>query len=181
MATSSDKKTPVKPAATKPAAAATAVKLEPERSNFKQLILGNLNFFGNMPDLGLKAVKPMTGNTRYEQLKCIGLNPNAGQLEAVVDIKQHFGYEGNACTNGSHEYVRFYVEHAGVCTTSDQCRSPRLISRGRFRSATPSLRASTNCENSVPIRICSKSEEFFPGTGSRRPISRTGYRPGATS
>src|SRR5260370_697176 len=123
MATSSDqKKTPVKPAVTKqpaavikqPAAATVAVKIEPERANFKKLILGNLNFFGNMPEIGLKPIKPMQGNTKFEQLKCIGLNPAAGQLEAVVDIKQHFGYEGNACTNGSHEYVRFYVEHGGV-------------------------------------------------------------------
>ena len=114
MATSSDKKTPVKPAATKQTAATTVAKLEAERTNFKQLILGNLNFFGNMPDLGLKAVKPMAGNTKYEQLTCIGLNPNAGQLEAVVDIKQHSGYETNACGLGSHEYVRFYVDHGGV-------------------------------------------------------------------
>jgi hypothetical protein len=115
MATSSDKKnTPVKPAVAKPPAGASVANLEPERANFKQLILGNLNFFGNMPEIGLKPVKPMAGNTKFEQLNCIGLNPAAGQLEAVVDIKEHFGYEGNACTNGSHEYVRFYVEHAGV-------------------------------------------------------------------
>ena len=79
------------------------------RTQFHSLVLGNPNYFGNMPDLGFKQVEVLKGNTTYEQLTCIGLNPDANRLEAVVNIKQSSGYGTNACGEGSTEYVRFFV------------------------------------------------------------------------
>ncbi|HEY9599494.1 MAG TPA: hypothetical protein V6D33_17670, partial [Cyanophyceae cyanobacterium] len=87
-------------------------RVEPTRQKFQALILRNPNYFGNMPELDYEPVEIMSGNTSYEQLMCIGLNPQANRLEAVVDIKQHFGYQSGACDEGSLEYVRFYVERA---------------------------------------------------------------------
>lgn len=84
------------------------------RVKFKSFLLGNPNYFGNLPDIGFEPVFPITTNTTYEQLECIGLHPTAEQLEAVVNIKRHNGYNGDACTDGSTEYVRFFVERAGV-------------------------------------------------------------------
>ena len=92
---------------------ATALHPE-ERVKFKSLVLGNPNYFGNMPELGFKAVQAMSVNMSYEELMCVGLQPDADKLTAVVNLKRHTGYEGNACGPGSREYVRFFVERSGV-------------------------------------------------------------------
>ncbi|MDD1750515.1 MAG: hypothetical protein LUO89_11650 [Methanothrix sp.] len=52
----------------------------------------------------------LRSNTFWEQLTCVGYNPNLSQLEAVVSIKQATGYSGNLCSNGSTEYVAFFVD-----------------------------------------------------------------------
>jgi hypothetical protein len=85
-------------------------RIEPERANFKSLILGNPNYFGTWPSVGAKAVKLMSQKTTYEELTCIGLHPDAERLEAVVNIKRHSGYGGGTCTDGSTEFVRFFVK-----------------------------------------------------------------------
>jgi len=84
------------------------------RSQFKSLLLANPNYFGTMPDIGFAPVEPFSGNTTYEELECIGLNPQAERLEAVVNIKRPFGYGTGPCDNGSTEYVRFWVKHGAV-------------------------------------------------------------------
>jgi hypothetical protein len=55
-------------------------------------------------------IKFPTNVTFWEQLTCAGYNPQFRRLEAVVDIKQTNGYNGNLCSNGSTEYVRFFVD-----------------------------------------------------------------------
>ena len=59
--------------------------------------------------LGLGVLTPQT-DINWEELKCIGYNPELQRLEAVVDIKQASGYSGGLCANASREYVRFYVD-----------------------------------------------------------------------
>ena len=49
------------------------VRLERERSHFRQLLLTNANYFGNFEKSELKAVKVIQSNRRYEELMCIGL------------------------------------------------------------------------------------------------------------
>jgi hypothetical protein len=64
----------------------------------------------------------ISGNTQWEQLRCVGYNPQIGKLEAVVVIKRATGYSGGLCTTGSTEYVRFFVdwgagfEHVGLAS-----------------------------------------------------------------
>jgi hypothetical protein len=93
-------------------AATTAVPTE--RAQFKSLLLGNPNYFGSFPKLGGIVVLPKKYDVAWEELTCLGLEPSQERLEAVVNIKQHAGYNGNACSQGSHEYVRFFVERNGV-------------------------------------------------------------------
>lgn len=50
------------------------------------------------------------GNTYWEEVTCVGFNPQMGQLEAVVSIKRETGYSGGLCSDGSTEYVRFFVD-----------------------------------------------------------------------
>ncbi len=55
------------------------------------------------------------GNTTWEELTCVGLDPYTEMLEAVVVIKQESGYGGTLCQGGSREYVRFFVDwHDGL-------------------------------------------------------------------
>jgi hypothetical protein len=84
------------------------------RSQFTQLILGNPNYFGTMPEFDFEPVVVMSGNTTYEELTCLGLQPDQETLEAVVVIKRPYGYKTDPCGYGSTEYVRFFIERAGV-------------------------------------------------------------------
>ena len=85
-------------------------KIEPERRNFSALLLQNPNYFGTFPDSGFDQVSPIQGNTNYEQLTCIGLNPPFDRLEAIVQVKLNYGYGGPICAAGTLEYVRFFVD-----------------------------------------------------------------------
>jgi len=51
------------------------------------------------------------GDTSYEQLTCIGLNPNQNVLEGVIEVKLSSGYSGGLCTAGSYEYVAFWIDY----------------------------------------------------------------------
>ncbi len=52
----------------------------------------------------------LQGNTHWEEITCVGYLPEKRQLEAVFQVKQSSGYSGGLCTNGSFEYVRFFVD-----------------------------------------------------------------------
>ncbi|WP_263352182.1 hypothetical protein [Acidicapsa acidisoli] len=84
---------------------------EIERRHFIPRLLTNPNYFGNLPDSPYKPVKEIIANTSYEELKCIGFNPQLSRIEGVVWIKQSTGYNGGLCTNGSLEYVSFYLSY----------------------------------------------------------------------
>ncbi|MCP4580515.1 MAG: hypothetical protein GY839_02775 [candidate division Zixibacteria bacterium] len=49
-------------------------------------------------------------NTYWEEVTCVGFNPQMVQLEAVVSVKRETGYSGGLCSDGSTEYVRFFVD-----------------------------------------------------------------------
>jgi len=95
-------------------AGAGALAVIPERASFKTLLLSNPNYFGTFPKLGGPVVKAKAFDTQYEQLMCLGLNPQQDRLEAVVNIKQHSGYDTDACGAGSLEYVRFFVQQGAT-------------------------------------------------------------------
>ena len=82
-----------------------------ERTKFLHKLLINPNYFGNISDSPFKPVQPIKSNTTYEELKCVGFNPELSQLEGVVWIKQPGGYDGDICTSGSQEYVSFYLSY----------------------------------------------------------------------
>lgn len=87
-----------------------------ERAHFKSLLLQNPNYFGTLlkddPLYQLfQPVNVFSGNTTYEQLTCVGYNPQLKTLAAIIKINQNGGYSGGACTAGSKEYVRFYIDY----------------------------------------------------------------------
>ena len=85
------------------------------RHRFKLQLLQNPNYFGNLSKLEIpKLPAPVfekVGDTTFEELTCVGLNPATDRLAAIVKIKQGSGYLGDSCTDGSREYVRFYLDY----------------------------------------------------------------------
>ena len=54
------------------------------------------------------------GNTSYEELTCIGLDPNMPDtLVGIVHIKRNLGFNGGPCTTGSTEYVSWWIDVDG--------------------------------------------------------------------
>jgi hypothetical protein len=48
------------------------------------------------------------GDTRYEEIKCIGFNPDLSSLTAIINVKHPYGYCGDLCKKGSYEHVAFW-------------------------------------------------------------------------
>ncbi|MGH6794386.1 MAG: hypothetical protein ACREDD_04695 [Methylocella sp.] len=109
-------------AAKKAAANISLAKLPPAtaRNNMKALLLANPNYFGNLKDSEFTPVLSIVGNTAYEDIGCVGFNPQLNRLEAVVYINQTTGYDGDVCSSGSQEFVRFYLSYDGGTTWQDQ-------------------------------------------------------------
>src|SRR5262245_1871048 len=82
-----------------------------ERVRFKSHLAKNLNYFGNVPNSQLKSVNKIVADTTFEQLTCVGFNPETNFLEATIAVKLPTGYLGDLCSNGSTEFVRFFVDY----------------------------------------------------------------------
>jgi len=95
-------------------------KVEPHR-----FALPEIQQFLSQPAVGIKNVFPGididldgiidqlfpdNGDTRYEQLECIGLNTNIDTMVGVIRVKLPNGYSGGPCTAGSTEYVAFWAD-----------------------------------------------------------------------
>lgn len=62
----------------------------------------------------LDALLATKGNTTYEQLDCVGYNPETRTLSGVLTIKRNSGYSGDLCDPGSTEHVGFWGWHGGA-------------------------------------------------------------------
>lgn len=91
-----------------------------ERAQFKSLLLLNPNYFGTLENSDLTPVLPLSHNTYYEELACVGYHPQQKQLEAVVYVYQPSGYGSGICGAGSTEYVRFYLSYDNGLSWQDQ-------------------------------------------------------------
>jgi hypothetical protein len=99
----------------KPTTNLSNLRVENERSNFLSLLTISPNYFGNIEGSQIKPIKKIVSNVNYEQLTCVGYNPDTTEMEATFSIKKSTGYSGNLCANGSNEYVRFYMDfHDGA-------------------------------------------------------------------
>jgi hypothetical protein len=93
----------------KATSAAEAAKLPKERSQFRALILVNPNYFGNIKVSPFPPVVKKAGDTSFEQIGVGGFQPQFNRLDAVVYIKRPSGYGDGLCTDGTPEFVRFYI------------------------------------------------------------------------
>ena len=78
------------------------------------IALDPAKWFAGIDDLNLCSVARAwlntNSNTEYEELKRIELDPDEGQLSAVLTVKQSIGYCGGPMTAGSREFVAFWVD-----------------------------------------------------------------------
>ena len=81
--------------------------------------MANPNYFGNVKASPFEPVLNMQSNTTYEEIGCVGFQPQLNRLEAVVFVNQPFGYGGDVCSNGTPEYVRFYLSCDDGATWQD--------------------------------------------------------------
>ena len=65
--------------------------------------------FGTLPTALSNAIKA-AGITYWEQLGCVGYNPQLSLLEATLTIKRANGYTTDLCQGGSFEHVRFFID-----------------------------------------------------------------------
>lgn len=91
-----------------------------ERTQYKALLLANPNYFGNLEASPFTPVLPLVANTYYEELGCVGYQPQQERLEAVVYVYQPSGYGSGLCGAGSTEYLRFYLSADNGATWQDQ-------------------------------------------------------------
>ena len=94
----------------KVAAKNKTARVDNSRAQFRALLTSNPNYFGNLPDSKYKAVKKIVASTSFEQLTELGYNPHLKQLSATFGLKKTTGYSGDLCSDGSQEFVRFYVD-----------------------------------------------------------------------
>ena len=78
------------------------------------IALDPAKWFAGIADVDLSSVAAAwlntNSNTEYEQLKRIELDADAGQLSAVLTVKQSIGYCGGHMTAGSREFIAFWVD-----------------------------------------------------------------------
>jgi hypothetical protein len=84
---------------------AATVNSTPEAPAQHPLALLNVNL-GNI----VGEILATSGNTDYEELGCVGLDPNRSALVGVLTVKLPYGFNGGLCTAGSTEYVAFWVD-----------------------------------------------------------------------
>jgi len=89
------------------------------RQSLPRLLAENPNHFGNLVESGFEPAFEIVSDITFEQLTCLGLNPNLDLLEATVGIKLPFGYGGDLCSHGSTEWVRFYLSYDDGANWSD--------------------------------------------------------------
>src|SRR5215216_713951 len=94
-----------------------AVKIDDDllkrREEFGTRLLENPNYFGTLANSALAPQVDQKYDTTFEELHCIGLYPERDFLEAILEVKLPFGFLGDLCSQGSREYVRFFLDWDG--------------------------------------------------------------------
>lgn len=81
------------------------------RSTLHTLLAANPNYFGNLTDTPFDGQLKIVHDTVFEEVTCVGFNPDTDVLEATVQVKRSGGYSGDLCSAGSIEWVRFYLSY----------------------------------------------------------------------
>ena len=89
------------------------------RKELNKLLAVNPNYFGNLVDTPFAPKLEIVQDTVFEEVTCVGFNPDTDVLEATVHVKLPTGYGGDLCRPGSTEWVRFYLSYDDGTTWED--------------------------------------------------------------
>ena len=89
------------------------------RKELNKLLAVNPNYFGNLVDTPFAPKLEIVQDTVFEEVTCLGFNPDTDVLEATVHVKLPTGYGGDLCRPGSTEWVRFYLSYDDGTTWED--------------------------------------------------------------
>ncbi|MCX6676539.1 MAG: hypothetical protein NTU95_01160 [Methanothrix sp.] len=90
-----------------------AIAKSQSSASLSSLSLANSAIFSELKvDLGkvISEINKTDGNTNYEELQCIGLDPNYECLVGIFTVKLPYGFLGNLCSKGSTQYIAFWVD-----------------------------------------------------------------------
>lgn len=104
-------------------------KIEPYRFGYKELHqVINTPFTSEIADVSnlfefnnwnladsLTQLNQLECNKEYEELVCVGADYNREALIGTFKINKSTGYSGNLCSDGSKEYVSFWVQEEDNC------------------------------------------------------------------
>lgn len=99
--------------------ASASIEIPRERSHFRSLLAAHPIAFDPKAKIALPKALQFQEPTQYEELACIGFQPEFRRIEAVVFIKRPNGYLGPLCSEGSTEFVRFYLSYDEGATWQD--------------------------------------------------------------
>jgi hypothetical protein len=89
------------------------------RKELNKLLAVNPNYFGNLKDTAFTQKLEIIQDTAFEEVTCVGFNPDTEVLEATVQVKLPTGYGGDLCSPGSTEWVRFHISYDEGATWED--------------------------------------------------------------
>ena len=89
------------------------------RQELNKLLAINPNYFGNLDNSPFTANLEIIQDTAFEEVSCVGFNPDTDVLEATVQVKLPTGYGGDLCSPGSTEWVRFHISYDEGTTWED--------------------------------------------------------------
>jgi hypothetical protein len=81
-----------------------------ERTAFLKLVATNPNYFGNLTESPLPAVRRIVADTTYEQISGIAVHSTLHTFQVTVEVKRPTGYRGQLLDAGSTEHVRLYAD-----------------------------------------------------------------------
>lgn len=89
------------------------------RKELSTLLASNPNYFGNLEGASFAQKLEVIQDTVFEEVTCVGFNPDTDVLEATVQVKLATGYGGDLCSDGSTEWIRFYLSYDEGTTWED--------------------------------------------------------------
>ncbi len=124
---------------------------------FRLLLQSNPNYFGNALSSSLPARKVVGSNICYEEILCLGYNPQQKLIAAVICLHQSDGYAAGTRISSEREYVRFYLSYDDGKSWEDQgCANMEVYN----------TTAATDRQHAVFLELA-KDEGQFPASHAK--------------
>jgi len=79
-------------------------------ANLSAIPLTNPGLLVNSKLIAQYPILKTLGNTKYEEITYFGMDTGTDTMIAIIHVKRPYGYKGDLCSQGSKEYVRFWID-----------------------------------------------------------------------